>query len=109
MERVEIASVDDDRPPQRLLDADEIRMSVLVPVGDDDQRIGAVERLIARGARTQRRPPSRCLASSIATGSCAMTRAPAASNSSMSASAGLSRKSSVFGLNARPHTATARP
>jgi hypothetical protein len=48
-------------------------------------------------------------ASSIASGSWAVTFAPAASSSSIITIAGASRMSSVFGLKARPQTAKCLP
>ena len=48
MERVQIATIDDDRSAQRLLDAAEIGMPILVPVGDDGECVGIGQRVIAR-------------------------------------------------------------
>src|SRR5580704_1097898 len=45
---VEVATVDQDRALQRLFDPPEIRVAVLVPVGDDDERVGAMRRVIVR-------------------------------------------------------------
>src|ERR1051325_7825988 len=48
VERVEVAAVDDDRATQRPLDATEVWMSVLVPIGDDRERVGVGQRVVAR-------------------------------------------------------------
>src|SRR5678816_1330518 len=48
MQRVEIAAIDDDGPAQRALDPSEIRMTILVPVRDDGERVGIGERIVAR-------------------------------------------------------------
>ena len=45
---VEIAAVEDDRTRQRALDAREVRVPELVPLGDDDERVGALERVVVR-------------------------------------------------------------
>ena len=92
---------------ERAFDAREVRMAVLVPVGDDDERIGALERVVVRRRDVTRSPSRRC-ASCIATGSCATTVAPASSSSSISVSAGASRMSSVLRLEREPPDGDAR-
>ena len=45
---VQVPAVDHDGALQRRLDAGEVGMPVLVPVGDDDERVGAGERVVVR-------------------------------------------------------------
>ena len=93
-----------------LLHAREIGMPVLVPVGDHDERVGALERLVVRRPRTSMR--SADADASPRASPRDRARRPSrrrSSSSSISVSAGASRMSSVCGLNASPHTAMRAP
>src|SRR5262252_6036670 len=48
VERIQVSPIDDDRLLQHLLDAGEIRMAVLVPIGHDRERVGTRRGLITR-------------------------------------------------------------
>src|SRR6185437_12826676 len=47
IQRIQVAAVDDDRTLERLLDACEVRVAVLIPVGHDGERVGAGESVLA--------------------------------------------------------------
>ncbi len=46
MRIVDVAEIDDDRLPQRLLDAIEIERAELVPLRRQDERVGTLGRLV---------------------------------------------------------------
>ena len=48
---VDVAAVEDDRLPHQLLHAREVGLAELVPLGDDRQRVGALQRVVARARR----------------------------------------------------------
>ena len=91
------------------LDAREVGMAVLVPVGDDDQRVRA--RRARRSSSPRTRSGRRAVLRLVHRGRdrARTTVAPASSSSSISVSDGASRMSSVFGLNASPQTAMRVP
>ena len=81
----EIAAVEDHRLLERRADALEVGAAELLPLGDDDQRVGAFERRPSASRRTTAAgsSPKMRRASAIATGSWATTSAPRGSSSAI--------------------------
>ena len=108
---VQVAPVEDHGLPQRGLHGVEVGTAEFVPLGDHGQRVGVLKRFLRGRAQSTRsgRSPYRRLASPRAWGSYARTRPPAAQIAAITARLGASRMSSVFGLNASPHSAMVLP
>ena len=107
---VDVAAVEDDRVRQRVADRVEIRAAEFLPLGDDRERVGAVQR--GFGAWHQRQVVTLAVdALGLAHGDRIVgahlgARAPQRLHEF---AAGASRMSSVLGLNARPHSAIVLP